>query len=149
MVIYAVRAKLGNLILGGVGQSFRIFWTTFTLSVSSIFLNNHWLFQYDTKNGKVVPTFFICDILPVCSAKHLSTTIPCRNTWLWRRCLSAKTSLYMWYQINERIHIYIYIHKRVSYARSNLHFLHVQPEQIMHATKHAIRKGLSWMDDSQ
>lgn len=48
----------------------------------------------------------------------------------------------MRYQINEKKNIYIQyiykdIHKCVSYARSNLHFLHVQPKQIMHATKHA------------
>lgn len=148
MVIYAVRAKLGNLILGGWGRA-----SVYSeLLLLYPYLLSFWI---TTDCSNMIPKM-------VKSCLPFSSVIFCQyvrqNTFQQQSRVETldfgddaflQRHLYICDIKSMNVYIYIYIHKRVSYARSNLHFLHVQPEQIMHATKHAIRKGLSWMDDSQ
>lgn len=152
MVIYAVRAKLGNLILGGWGRA-----SVYSeLLLLYPYLLSFWITtDYSNIISKMVKSCLPFSSVIFCQyvRQNLSTIIRVEtldfgdDAFLQKHLYTISNqwkNTYIQY-----IYIYKDIHKCVSYARSNLHFLHVQPKQIMHATKHATRKGLSWMDDSQ
>ena len=125
MVIYAVRTKLGNLILGRVEHPYILnICSRYTLSVSSIFLNNHSLLKYDTKNGKVAPPFS-----SVIFYHTMFGTQPFNINPVLKHETRAFIQRHFWVISNQWTHTHIYIDAymcHMVYVRGIIYFLHVQ-----------------------